>query len=336
MREIQFGESFFEKETRCGFEISAMMKRAWAAQMKLLKIVMDICGAHGLTCFADWGTLLGAVRHHGFVPWDDDIDICLKREDYNKLIEVLPGELPKGVEVLGVHAVKEECRRLHSDIFQLRVGAVRDFWDINEYIRYFHGYPFPLVGIDIFPLDTVPRDEMAYQTQNKLLSVGFAIASNWEEMKREGSLETRLAQFEKFSGLPIPKDVSEESRRIQLWKIVDAVSGLYHEGEGDKITEYIFSYYMPERIFKKDWYKDAIKVPFENMEIAIPCGYEHVLKAMYGDYTQFKQGAAAHSYPYYRKMEDQMRCDLDKTGIALSLDELCDKVVSREITLQSI
>ena len=77
-----FKEDFFLKETRCGFEISEMMKRAWSAELEVLEIVVDICNRNKLQYFADWGTLLGAVRHQGFIPWDDDIDICLKREDY--------------------------------------------------------------------------------------------------------------------------------------------------------------------------------------------------------------------------------------------------------------
>lgn len=334
MKEIQFEGSFFEKEIRCDFVISKMMKRAWAAQLKLLKIVADICSENNLTYFADWGTLLGAVRHQGFIPWDDDIDICLKREEYNKLIQILPRELPPGVEVLGIHAVKNECSQVHTDILQLRVGAVRDFWDINEYIRYFHGYPFPIIGIDIFPLDTVSRDNVAYQTQNKLFSIGFAIASTWNDMKKDGSLETRLAQFEEISGIPVPGNIIDEQKRIHMWKIIDAISSIYHEEEGDMLAEYLLAYANPERILKKDWYRDAISMPFENMEIMVPCGYEQVLKALYGDFMVYRKGAAAHSYPFYQDMEKKMLDELNGAGIAYSLDELCDKVVSGEITLQ--
>lgn len=83
---MQFTQDFFKPEIREEFEIQAMMKRAWAAQMEVLQVVADICEENGLQYFADGGTLLGAVRHQGFIPWDDDIDICLKREDYNRLI----------------------------------------------------------------------------------------------------------------------------------------------------------------------------------------------------------------------------------------------------------
>ena len=71
---MQFTQDFFKPEIREGFEIPAMMKRAWAAQMEVLQVVADICEENSLQYFADWGTLLGAVRHQGFIPWDDDID----------------------------------------------------------------------------------------------------------------------------------------------------------------------------------------------------------------------------------------------------------------------
>lgn len=331
---MQFEDSFFDTEIRCDFEISKMMKRTWAAELELLKIVSDICARNNLTYFADWGTLLGAVRHQGFIPWDDDIDICLKREDYSKLIQILPRELPSGVEMLGIHAVNDEFYKVHTDISHLRVCAMQQSWDINEYIRYLHGYPFPVIGIDIFPLDTVPRDDVACQAQNKLLSVGITIASTWDKIKKEGYLETKLAQFEEFSGIPVPRDVAEEYRRNHMWKMVDALSGLYREEEGDKLAEYIFAYNKPERIMEKDWYKEAVPAPFENMEIMIPCGYEQVLKGLYGDFMEFRKGAAAHKYPFYQEMEKEMLANLDKAGVTYSLDELCDKVVSGEVTLQ--
>lgn len=71
---MYFNSNFFKKEVRNNFEISEMMKRAWAAEMEVLQMVIEICNRNNLQYFADWGTLLGAVRHHGFIPWDDDIE----------------------------------------------------------------------------------------------------------------------------------------------------------------------------------------------------------------------------------------------------------------------
>lgn len=125
-----FKENYFKKETRQGFEISEMMKRAWAAQMEVLQIVIEVCEKNKLQYFADWGTLLGAVRHQGFIPWDDDIDICLKREDYNHLIQILPEQLPHGFVMAGMYAQTERLR-LAAEVPQLRVMADETMWDFN-------------------------------------------------------------------------------------------------------------------------------------------------------------------------------------------------------------
>ena len=145
-----FKEDFFLKETRCGFEISEMMKRAWSAELEVLEIVVDICNRNKLQYFADWGTLLGAVRHQGFIPWDDDIDICLKREDYNQLIQILPQELPYGMVMTGMYA---KTRRLQevAEVPQLRVMADETLINFNDYMKWFHGFPYQRIGLDIFP-----------------------------------------------------------------------------------------------------------------------------------------------------------------------------------------
>ena len=74
-------DNFLQGEVRDGFYVENMMKRAWAAQMEVLKDVDVFCKKHNITYYAEWGTLLGAIRHKGFIPWDDDIDIRMKRED---------------------------------------------------------------------------------------------------------------------------------------------------------------------------------------------------------------------------------------------------------------
>lgn len=108
---MKFDDDFFKAEVREGFEITSMMKRAWAAQMEVFQVVADVCRKNKLRYFADWGTLLGAVRHKGMIPWDDDIDICLMREEYNELIKILPRNCHTDLlwqECMQIHHV---CRR---------------------------------------------------------------------------------------------------------------------------------------------------------------------------------------------------------------------------------
>ena len=69
--------SFFLPESREGFYVSDMMKRYWAAQLKVLHEIRAICARHDIPWYADYGSLIGAVRHGGYIPWDDDFDICM-------------------------------------------------------------------------------------------------------------------------------------------------------------------------------------------------------------------------------------------------------------------
>ena len=95
---MKFDNSYFDGETREDFYIRPMIKRAWAAQMEILEEIDRICKKHGITYFAEWGTLLGTVRHKGFIPWDDDLDIGMKREDYDRFMHYAPKELSGGME----------------------------------------------------------------------------------------------------------------------------------------------------------------------------------------------------------------------------------------------
>lgn len=90
---LNIPDNYYDAEIRNGFYIESKMKRAWAAQIEVLEEIRRICQNHNIPFFADWGTLLGAVRHHGFIPWDDDLDIGMLRDDYNKFLQIAPAEL---------------------------------------------------------------------------------------------------------------------------------------------------------------------------------------------------------------------------------------------------
>ena len=108
-----FDKSFLEDEVRLGFYIPATIKQAWAAQLEVLKVIDEICRKCNIKYFADWGTFLGAVRHHGYIPWDDDMDLVMLREDYDKFFKEAPALLPEGYSI---HTFRNEegFREFHA------------------------------------------------------------------------------------------------------------------------------------------------------------------------------------------------------------------------------
>lgn len=328
---MEFAPEFFEKEIRSGFEIPMMMKRAWAAELEVLQVVADVCERNGLQYYADWGTLLGAVRHQGFIPWDDDMDICLKRKDYDELIRVLPEELPEGFALVGLYADSERLRKraqwLHSRVI------VDDNWDFQELLKRFHGFPYSGVGIDIFPLDYLPADEELFDLQKMIISYGILTLQSWDMFLNSGELENRLIRMEELLGAPLPRDAST---MYVLQRRLDAAAALWHENEAAEMTESPFYLDMENYHLKKEWYENVITLPFEHIEIAVPCGYREVLTAQYGDYMTPVQGAQAHTYPFYALREKELVRQIRANGFEGTVEEFCQKMLNGEIQVKML
>jgi lipopolysaccharide cholinephosphotransferase len=100
---LSFPDSFWEGETRNDFFVPAPMKRAWAIQMTMLDKTLEIAKKHNIKIWLDYGSLLGCIRHQGYIPWDDDIDACVLRDDYMKLLFILKDELPDYCDVFSFY-----------------------------------------------------------------------------------------------------------------------------------------------------------------------------------------------------------------------------------------
>ena len=95
-----FSDKFLKNEKRNGFIISEIMKRSWAADLSALQDIRDLCSRHSIRFFAAYGTLLGTVREGGYIPWDDDIDIGMVRDDYIAFLDAVSAELGDKYEVM--------------------------------------------------------------------------------------------------------------------------------------------------------------------------------------------------------------------------------------------
>lgn len=323
-KELEFSADYFKTEVRDGFEIPAMMKRAWAAQMEVLHVVAGVCKNNEIRYFADGGTLLGAVRRKGMIPWDDDIDICVVREEYNRLIQVLPKALPHGFVVAGMYADSERLQKA-AFVPHLRVIADETLWNFNDYMRYFHGFPYQRVGIDIFPMDYISRDIGITNVQKQIIRFGIGTLRDWNKLEENGMLDEYVNGFQKLCNVSFG---NVNNVKNYMWKIIDKISSISYREEADYITNIFYWLDNDNYKMKKECYDYTIELPFENMNIVAPEMYDEVLRAEYGDYMVPVKGAADHDYPFYGHMESELIKQIRNVGFKGSVDEFCEEVAS--------
>lgn len=292
-----FDPTYFDGEVREGFYVTPMMKRAWAASLEVLKAVEKICKKHGLIYFASHGTMLGAVRHKGYVPWDDDLDIAMSRRDINKFIKYAKEELPENYKV---YTAEEDFKE-----FLIRVVNT-DQLDISlRCMNRFHGFPF-VAGIDIFIYDELPVDPEEEELYLALTSMAHNLAYWWNSDKyTEEQKEKKLAELEELCKYKIDR---EQSIRPQLLKLTHYLASCYQD---DNATEVTMTYKVCKRReyrFPKEYIKEVMEVPFEYTTIYIPTHYHEMLTMQYGNYMTPKQTGASHLYPFYKS---QMKILLD-------------------------
>lgn len=292
---ISLKPDFFKEEIRCGFTVCEEMKRAWAAEMEVLSEVIAVCKKYGLTYYADYGTLLGTVRHHGFVPWDDDIDIALKRKDFERLFHILPQELPAEY---GINSYITSTD--HHQPWGSVTNSQYITWD-TERTEKFYGCPY-VVGIDIYPLDYLPRDKEMAQAQIALYNAVYDGAQRYDELAASGELEQYIPQLEELCRVSFRRD---QPLQDQLWRLSDRIAAMAVEDESDYLTLYT-RIVLGDLDFKlkKEWYSDTVELPFECMKVAVPKNYREVLTVLYGDYETPVQGQSAHDYPFYNRQKE--------------------------------
>jgi len=306
---LVFDESFFREEERLGFTISSMMKRAWAAQLEVLLEIDRLCKQLNINYYADFGTLLGAVRHNGYIPWDDDIDICMLREDYYVFLRESPDLLDKWYDISSVYNDPER------DIVKARVINGRHINFDKSFLDKFHNCPY-VVGVDIFPVDNVPDgDDLLQELKDSLSFLLKVEASIPEEGPYEEDVLQIVEDIENTFGLPI--DYNNRLRH-EVKKIYDILSAIYVEDD----TEYVgcmmaIAAEMGLYRYKKQDFVPYKRVEFENITIPIMKCYKEVLLSCYGqDYMTPKNIGASHDYPFYKEqiigLKDVMEKEYNK------------------------
>lgn len=306
---MKFDESYFKGEYIEDFYVRPMVKRAWAAQLEILQEIDAICKRHDIMYFAEWGTMLGAVRHHGIIPWDDDIDIGMKRGDYERFLYFAEKELPKDLKIVNPYTEAEygEVMTRITNGFNIDLN--------NDFLQKYHGCPY-VVGIDIFPRDFLTRDLQQRELQCQLLLAANLLAQSWSSP--EISEEEKLESLDTLLELVDMKRDDSISIAQQLYQISDKLCALYGDEDADEMTqlcEYVTKkhFHMP-----KEWYSATIDMPFGKGTIPVLVGYDGILKIYYGEnYMTPVKVWGTHDYPFFKKQEEMLKNYFAERGMEL-------------------
>ena len=300
---MQIDHSFYEDEIRCDYYITSMVKRSWAAQLEILADVDTACSQNGLEYYADWGTLLGTIRHQGFIPWDDDMDICMKRKDYDRFINNVSSLLPDNYSIVNYRSSRDFKQMLS------RIVSSDHYRFDPEYMHKYSGLPIAL-GIDIFPMDYLTDDADYEKDREERIRLVKAAADEIAYFDTPVSdLKDYLRKIEVRCHTKFDRS---KDMLTQLRHLMETLFGEVDEKEAEYITIYPLWMNGHRYRFPRKYYDEAVKLPFENMNINVPVHYDEILRIKYGtSYMKQVRTGGAHDYPYY---EDHLTVLRDSFG----------------------
>ena len=279
---IDIPKDFLKEEIRCNYLINKKMKCIWAVQLDILNIFNKICKKYNIKYFAAYGTLLGTIRHEGFIPWDDDIDVCMLRSDYNKFCEIAPREFQYPYFFQTEQVDPGSFRPGHAQIRHSETTGILTH-EINCKYKFNQG-----IFIDVFPFDGV--------IDNKVL---------FEEQQQNAKMYRHKTSFFIFWGKRFY--VQNDSVKCGIEKIIHNIIGNQCQKIADYYdakfnhelaryshlnTEYVSELYWDfngTKWYKEDFQENIYK-KFEFIQIPVPIGFERILSMQYGNWQVFKIG----------------------------------------------
>ncbi|SES00918.1 lipopolysaccharide cholinephosphotransferase [Butyrivibrio fibrisolvens] len=297
---LSIPKEFFLEENRCNFYISQIMKKSWAVQLTLLDEILEIANKHNIKIWVDYGTLLGAVRHHGFIPWDDDIDASVMRNDYVPLIHYLKEELPPYRIVSSFYTEKYHDRP--SVVVSSRANIDIGNSPLESKITTLE-YGFPCSSwVDIFAMDYIPSDPLKWERIRKYYSLAYNLAMYREAYIASGEFESLLSELESFTETKIKRD---EVLVNSIWMLAEKIATMTKKEDACQVGWYGGALRNDDK--KKRpllAFSSIIYTDFEFTKVPIPSGYTDVLKAEYGeDYMTPIKNFSLHDYPHFKNQE---------------------------------
>lgn len=238
-------------------------------ELEILGFVINFCKDNDINCFLTYGTLLGAVRHKGFIPWDDDVDVAMLREDYSKFMQLFDNSDTGHYSVISYETDKD---------YPYCFAKVQD----NRTVLFEKNmkYSFSGVYIDVFPLDYVPLDnrkKSKYINRINLLHDLMGVKIR-KRMTRHSKLKTIVSDILYVVLCFIPLQFLRNSINRYIHKISEEKSRF--------VGNFTVQTYIKKEKFPISFYREYEYLDFESIKAKVPKEYDKILTQIYGDYMK--------------------------------------------------
>ena len=294
---LEFPIEFFDDEVRDGFYVPSIMKHNWAAQMEVLSVVDEICKKNNIKYYLFSGSLIGAIRHGGFIPWDDDMDICMLRKDYMRFVKVIMRDKPERYYIRNCHTDPT-----YRDVFT-RLMNDSDVAMAPEFFEKGHGFVCS-AGIDVFPLDYIPSNPKKREEITGYLMHLCYVNKKYDEDGLTQELEGKLLAIENTFKVKIVRD---ETIPQQLYKLMEDILCGISRGESRAVQISLDWAQSSMAGIPIECFKEAVQVPFEVTTYSAPYLYDKLLSSMFGNYMKCVRICKIHDYPWYGKILDDIQ-----------------------------
>ncbi|MBR4461149.1 MAG: LicD family protein [Erysipelotrichaceae bacterium] len=265
----RFPASFFEEETRCDYVISEDQKKLWAVELDMLNHLLDVCKKHDIQMFVYAGTMLGAVRHNGFIPWDDDMDFFLTRENYEKLRKVAPEEFKEPYFFQNART----DRQFFIGYSRLRNSDTTGILRWEKSLDYNNG-----IYLDLFVMDAFINDRKLVTKQRRKAKFLGKLMEHYYATTEHRNLGQRiiLKLYQNTFCKLVPYD--------RLMEKYDQTLRMY-EGKTDLYAMLTHNDSF-DNWFSKEDVSETIWMDYENIKVPVPKNYDKMLKIQFGDYMK--------------------------------------------------
>lgn len=257
-------------------ETGNALRKLQMVELAMLKEVVRICDKHGLTYYLSAGTFLGAVRHKGFIPWDDDADVRMPRPDYERLLELLPAEL-NAPYIVSHFKYNPNVHRYFCRVENPQVRLHRSQSVKGEYSN---------AWLDIFPLDGMP----ANRVHNKLRQFRLLYRRMWLQISVFDEIVTlnKKRPFHERMIVSLVRHVPAIQKLVRwdkMWLKLDRAMKAYGVDDAKYYVNFMGFYKFKDMIEKTVYGKGAL-YQFEDGRFNGPEDYDTFLKHLYGDYMK--------------------------------------------------